>query len=151
MLIFSLFQLNIIPDCLSQYKTFNRNLLQFSVYLPCFVFDISRLKDHSAPVFKSPNLHMSNPCQDSYLFSAVNSPQMPPGLRSSAVKTHCYSGISKLTRDSRCSLKNTRKILLTSLINWQFKMALFSVSILTVLTLISHGAFASLEIFFLSK
>lgn len=79
--------------------------------------------------FKCPNLQMSNPCQGSYFFSVVNSPQMPPGMWMSAVKTHCYSGIPKLTRDNRCSLKNTRIILSTWLINWQFKMVLFSISI----------------------
>lgn len=72
---------------------------------------------------------MSNPCQGSYSFSAVNSPRIPPGMWLSAVKIHCYSGIPKLTRYNRCSLKNTWIILLTWLINRQFKMVLFSISI----------------------
>lgn len=67
--------------------------------------------------------------QGSYFFSVVNSPQMPPGMWLSAVKAHCYSGIPKLTRDNRCSLKNTRIILFTWLINCPFKMVLVSISI----------------------
>lgn len=96
--------------------------------------------------FRSPNPHMSNPCQNGYLFSALNTPQMPAELWLSAVKTRCYSGLFKLTKGNRCLLKNTRKILLTLPINWQFKVPLFSISISTALILISDYL---LEIFFL--